>query len=80
MCVCIYTCTLYDCVCTCVCTAGESELQPDLQYIVEEDNEVFRQEIAEYDARKEREKLKVGTVIHCSTSRRYSYTCTCTCI
>ena len=33
-------------------------LRPDLQYVVEEDNEAFRQEIAEYDARKERERLR----------------------
>ena len=47
------------CVCVCVCaTDGESVLQPDLQYIVDEDNAAFRQEIAEYDARKERDRLR----------------------
>ena len=33
-----------------------SQLPLDLQYIVEEDNMAFRQEMDEYDARKERIK------------------------
>ena len=41
-----------------MCVGGESVLQPDLQSIVEEDNAAFRQEIVEYDARKERERLR----------------------
>lgn len=35
---------------------GETVLKPDLQCMVEEDNAAFMEEIAEYDAKKEREK------------------------
>ena len=35
---------------------GECVLPPDLECIVEEDNAAFMEEIAEYDAKKEREK------------------------
>lgn len=35
---------------------GETVLQPDLQCMVEEDNAAFMEEIAEYDAKKEKEK------------------------
>lgn len=37
-------------------TGGECVLPSDLQCIVEEDNAAFMEEIAEYDAKKEREK------------------------
>ena len=46
------------CVCVCVCVDGESVLPHDLQCTVDEDNTGFRQEMAEYDARKERDRLR----------------------
>ena len=42
-------------------------LQADLQCMVEEDNAAFRQEIAEYDSRKERERLREVSRLICVT-------------
>ena len=40
----------------------ESELPEDLKEMVGEDNEAFRQEKAEYDARREQERLREVSV------------------
>ena len=50
----------------CSVTGMEDELPADLESTVEEDNEAFRQEMVEYDAKQEQERLKQVSCPNCT--------------